>query len=76
MAHVKTLLETYAAADETERLSMYLTYRDLRRRFIQIDLAPENSTQWVPLKQRRLFGGRLRWPDFTTLCCKGLRQGR
>ena len=39
MESVKTIMEKYAAADLGERLSLFLTYRDLREEFATIDRA-------------------------------------
>ena len=35
----QTILEQYAAADEDQRLGLYLIHRDLRQDFMEIDLA-------------------------------------
>lgn len=39
MQSTKTILDAYKAADEERRLSMFLTYRDLRDQFMEMDMA-------------------------------------
>ena len=43
MNHAQTLIENYAVADETQRLSMFLSHRDLRDAFMEIELAELNN---------------------------------
>ena len=43
MNHSQTLIENYATADETQRLSMFLSHRDLRDAFMEIELAELNN---------------------------------
>ena len=35
------VLETYESADESARMDMYMTYRDMRDRFERIETNPE-----------------------------------
>ena len=35
------VLETYERADESARMDMYMTYRDMRERFERIETNPE-----------------------------------
>jgi hypothetical protein len=39
------ILETYKKSDESTRMDMYMTYRDLRERFEKIEINPE-TRQW------------------------------
>lgn len=39
MQTTQTILDAYKAADEEQRLSMFLTYRDLRDQFTEMDMA-------------------------------------
>lgn len=39
MNQIQEIIENYSAADEELRLSMFLTYRDLRPQFTEIDMA-------------------------------------
>lgn len=39
MQTTQTILDAYKAADEERRLSMFLTYRDLRDQFLEVDMA-------------------------------------
>lgn len=35
----QAIIEQYLSADEEERLAMFLSYRDCRRQFVEIDMA-------------------------------------
>jgi hypothetical protein len=39
MNHSDRIVQEYTSADEERRLSMYLTYRELRNRFNEIDMS-------------------------------------
>lgn len=41
----KTLLKDYIAADDEQRLSMFLTHRGLRRKFVGIDVGEWRRTK-------------------------------
>lgn len=73
MLSEKTILKTYAASDEDQRLSMYLTYRDLRRQFHQIDMAPSKRPQQVPIKHPSFLGQWIQRPGLASFCCGWLR---
>ena len=52
MELMNTIVENYAAADEGKRLSMFLTYRDLREEFTAIDCSETGQPEIVPSKQK------------------------
>ncbi len=61
MRTLQTILDNYAAADPELRLSMYLTHRELRRHFNQVEMAAvarpqfQSASKEGPLGVRRLF---------------------
>ena len=52
MELMNTIVENYAAADEGKRLSMFLTYRDLREEFTAIDCSETSRPEIAPSKQK------------------------
>ena len=52
MELMNTIVENYAAADEGKRLSMFLTYRDLREEFTAIDCSETSRPEIVLSKQK------------------------
>ena len=56
MESIQNILETYAAADEEQRLSMYLTHRDLRRLFHKIEMTDWAQTQTASVQQPKSSG--------------------
>jgi hypothetical protein len=66
----EALLEDYAAADEVRRLSMFLTYRDLRAAFTDIEAAQWHSAE----KARAERAAAAPIPAFRRVagCCRGL----
>lgn len=70
MATTKNLLETYAAADEEQRLSLFLSHRDLRQQFTRIDMAAVNNVRKAPSKQKQVLMGRRRSISMA-VCCWG-----
>ena len=60
----RKILASFLAADEAERCSMYLTYRDMRRCFEEIELQEEMGVKPTleckpvrkPLRERRVLG--------------------
>lgn len=71
MQSTNNILDTYKAADEEQRLSMFLTYRDLRDQFMEMDMAelvhlgPARSKQsqgaTQPKRPRWFSGGCWGW---------------
>lgn len=56
----QAIIEQYLAADEEQRLAMFLSHRDYRRQFVKIDMeglkagrAQENAAQAVPRPRSR-----------------------
>jgi hypothetical protein len=56
----QAIIEKYFAADEEERLAMFLSYRDCRRQFTKIDMdalkaakAQKNAAQAEPQRRSR-----------------------
>jgi hypothetical protein len=56
----QAIIEQYLAADEEERLAMFLSHRDCRRQFVKIDMAAlkavkaqQTAVQAAPRKRRR-----------------------
>ena len=63
MSAEKWILEAYRRADEQGRLDMYMSYRELRDEFAEIDAAPviqvvQPAVEAVPLRERWNFCGR------------------
>jgi hypothetical protein len=68
----EALLEAYAEADEVRRLSMFLTHRDLREAFTDIEAA-----QWRSAEKARAERAASAPKAITALrraagCCRGL----
>jgi hypothetical protein len=67
MESVKTIMEKYTNADGGKRLSMFLTYRDLREEFTTIDMAEMPGREGFPAKEKskrelgRFAGCRWGW---------------
>jgi hypothetical protein len=66
MESMKMIVEKYAAADEGERLHMFLTHRDLREEFTTIDMAGASVLEMTPSKLEK---GRRR--NLFADCCWG-----
>jgi hypothetical protein len=56
----QAIIQQYIAADEEERLTMFLSYRDCRRQFIKIDMealkvakAQKTAAQAAPQRRSR-----------------------
>ncbi len=66
----EALLEDYAATDEVRRLSMFLTYRDLRAAFTDMDAAQWRNAE----KARAERAAAAPKPAFRLAagCCRGL----
>lgn len=76
MLSEEMLLEIYAASDEAQRLSMYLTYRDLRGPFNQIDMASSNRAEQSPIRHQSLLGPWLKKPGLAAFCRGWFRHCR
>ncbi len=46
MRTIQTILDNYAAADQEQRLSMYLTHRELRRHFNRLEMETVRRLQF------------------------------
>lgn len=70
MQTTQTILDAYKAADEERRLSMFLTYRDLRDQFLEIDMA---ALVHLESAQSRQSPGAIRskGPRWFSGCCWG-----
>lgn len=60
------LLERYSDADEEQRIFMFLSHRDLRRQFTEIDMAESTRSA----QRKNVFGDRRRTNRFAG-CCRG-----
>ena len=72
MNQLDKIVEEYASADEERRLSMFLSHRSLRNRFIEIDRSESDlaaRTQPSDLKERRAFGWSRLCPQWLRSCC-------
>jgi hypothetical protein len=58
MNRLQTLLDDYAAADETGRLHLFLIHRGFRDRFLKIDLEEAAIG-----RQKRTIRSHCRWLD-------------
>ena len=57
MSAANWILDAYKRADEQGRLDLYMSYRELREEFIDIDAAPvvqeaQSAVEKVPLRER------------------------
>lgn len=57
----KALLESYTAADEDQRLSMFLVHRDMRRHFIKIDMRAAAQPEIGRPKQAHVSNAGFFW---------------
>lgn len=53
MESMKMIVEKYVAADEGERLHMFLTHRDLREEFTTIDMNGASVVKMTPSKLKK-----------------------
>ncbi len=70
----QAIIEQYLAADEEERLSMFLSHRAYRRQFVKIDMAAlkavkaqQTAVQAAPRKRRRRL-------EFHDICLGWLKR--
>lgn len=68
----EALLEDYAAADEVRRLSMFLTYRDLRAAFIDIDAARWRKAEKARAERAASAPKAMMALRRAAGCCRGL----
>ena len=72
MKALDTLIEEYISADEDRRLSMFLSCRELRNRFIEIDLSESTFTavsRPADVTGLQLNGWRRFCPQWLRPCC-------
>ncbi len=68
----EALLEDYAAADEVRRLSMFLTHRDLRAAFTDIDAAQWRSAEKAKAERSASAPKSIASFRWAAGCCRGL----
>ncbi|MGD9368386.1 MAG: hypothetical protein PVH87_21985 [Desulfobacteraceae bacterium] len=70
MQTTQSILDAYKAADEEQRLSMFLTYRDLRVQFTEMDMA--ELTHLESARSKKSLGAtRSKWPRWLSAYCWG-----
>ena len=69
-----TIIEQYLSADDELKLSMFLNHRELRHRFVKIDMAAARFGHSKTAAQQETKSSRRRTMRFHDLCLGWLKR--
>jgi hypothetical protein len=70
----QTIIEQYLAADEEERLAMFLSHRECRRQFVTLEMTPLKAAKAQKSDAQVALRKRSRYMEFHDICLGWLKR--